>query len=152
MASVSTSHLILFIASLLIAASVAGTFTSGVQRLSSALGDRSIDVMQDVRTDVEIISDPGSSAVYNSSDDGNITLLVKNTGRRDLEAESDKVDVLIDGRYQPNVTLNVVDGPYWTVGNVVRMEIDPAQTLADGDHRVTVIVNEDTQTLRFRTP
>ncbi|WP_158056504.1 flagellar protein G [Halorussus halophilus] len=152
MASVSTSHLILFIASLLIAASVAGTFTSGVQRLSSALGDRSVDVMEDVRTDVEIISDPGSSAVYDGDGEGNVTLLVKNTGRRDLEAENDKIDVLIDGKYQVDVTLTVVDGQYWTVGNVVKVEIDPAQTLANGDHRVTVIVNEDTQTLRFRTP
>ena len=153
MASVSTSHLILFIASLLIAASVAGTFTSGVQRLSSALGERSIDVMEDVRTDVEIISDPGSGAVYDAS--GNtetVTLLVKNTGRRDLEAESDKIDVLIDGRYQTSVDLTVVDGSAWTVGNVVEVEITPSQPLSDGDHRVTVIVNEDTQTLRFRTP
>ncbi|MFC7079996.1 CARDB domain-containing protein [Halorussus caseinilyticus] len=107
MASVSSSHLILFIASLIIAASVAGTFTQGVQRLSSALGDRSIDVSGDIRTDISIISDPGSGAVYNESEN-NVTVLVKNTGSRSLPAESDRIDVLIDGQYQATATVTVL--------------------------------------------
>jgi len=148
-ASVSTSHLILFIASLLIAASVAGTFTQGVQRLSSALGDRSVDVSSDVRTDVEVISDPGSNAVYNESSE-TLTLLVKNTGSRDLDASPDRVDVLIDGRYQPNVSTTVVDGPYWRVGNVVRITVELGSALADGDHRAKVIVSGDEEVLEFR--
>ena len=153
MASVSTSHLILFIASLLIAASVAGTFTQGVQRLSSALGDRSIDVSGDVRTNVEIISDPASGAVYDAAagENGVVTLLVKNTGSRDLEASSDQIDVLLDGRYQTGLTLEVVDGPAWTVGNVVRITIPLARTLGDGDHRVKIIVRGDEEVLQFRT-
>ena len=151
MASVSTSHLILFIASLLIAASVAGTFTQGVQRLSSALGDRSIDVSGDVRTDVEIISDPGSAAIYNSSGNENVTVLVKNTGSRDLEASSDQIEILLDGKYQANVPVTVVDGTAWRVGNVAKITISPAQSLDDGDHRVKVIVNGDEEILKFRT-
>ncbi|WP_115863776.1 flagellar protein G [Halorussus litoreus] len=149
MASVSTSHLILFIASLLIAASVAGTFTQGVQRLSSALGDRSVDVSSDVRTDVEVISDPGSDAVYDNSSE-TLTLLVKNTGSRDLDASPDRMDVLVDGRYQPNVSTTVVDGSYWRVGNVVRIEVGLGSEVADGDHRAKVIVSGDEEVLEFR--
>jgi len=147
-ASVSSSHLILFIASLLIAASVAGTFTQGVQRLSSALGDRSLDVAQDVRTDVEIISDSGSDAIYDDSTD-TVTVLVKNTGSLDLPADSDQIEVLVDGRYQVDVTVTVLDGEAWRVGNVVELEI--SETLDAGDHRVTVIVNNDEEVLEFRT-
>jgi flagellar protein FlaG len=147
-ASVSSSHLILFIASLLIAASVAGTFTQGVQRLSSALGDRSLDVAQDVRTDVEIISDSGSDAIYDDSTD-TVTLLVKNTGSLDLPADSDQIEVLVDGGYQVDVTVTVLDGEAWRVGNVVELEIP--ETLDTGDHRVTVIVNNDEEVLEFRT-
>ena len=151
MASVSTSHLILFIASLLIAASVAGTFTQGVQRLSSALGDRSIDVSGDVRTDIEIISDPGSGAVYNSSGNENVTVLVKNTGSRDLEASSDQIEILVNGKYQTNVAVTVVDGSAWRVGNVAEITISLDQSLDSGDHRVKVIVNGDEEVLTFRT-
>ena len=152
MASVSSSHLILFIASLIIAASVAGTFTQGVQRLSSALGDRSLDVAKDVRTDVEIISDPGSGVIYNSDNQDNVTVLVKNTGSLNLEADSDQIDVLVDGRLQTDVTVTVADGDTWMVGNVAQLEINPDQTLNSGDHRVRVIVNGDEETLRFRIP
>ncbi len=149
MASVSTSHLILFIASLIIAASVAGTFTQGVQRLSSALGDRSIDVSGDIRTDIAIISDPASGAVYDDSGGGTVTVLVKNTGSRPLEAESDQIEVLVDGKYQTDVDITVLDGSAWRVGNVARLEID--QSLSDGDHRVKIIVNGDEEVLQFRT-
>ncbi|UPW00430.1 flagellar protein G [Halorussus gelatinilyticus] len=149
MASVSTSHLILFIASLIIAASVAGTFTQGVQRLSSALGDRSIDLSGDIRTDISIISDPASGAVYNSAGEENITVLVKNTGSRPLEAESDQLEVIVDGKYQTSIAVTVLDGSAWRVGNVVRLEID--QSLSGGDHRVKIIVNGDEEVLQFRT-
>ncbi|NHN59170.1 flagellar protein G [Halorussus rarus] len=149
MASVSSSHLILFIASLLIAASVAGTFTQGVQRLSSALGDRSLDVAKDVRTDIEIISDPGSvDAIYDDSGEGSLTVLVKNTGSLNLDADSGQIDVLVDGRLQTDVTVEVADGDTWMVGNVARLTI--TKSLEPGDHRVTVIVNGDEETLRFR--
>ncbi|WP_276301446.1 flagellar protein G [Halorussus lipolyticus] len=149
MASVSSSHLILFIASLIVAASVAGTFTQGVQRLSSALGDRSVDVSGDIRTDISIISDAGSSAIYQESGgDGMITVLVKNTGSRTLDAESDQIEVLVDGKYQPDVTVSVVDGSAWAGGNVAKVEIP--QSLGSGDHRVKIIVNGDSDVLRFR--
>lgn len=152
MASVSSSHLILFIASLIIAASVAGTFTQGVQRLSSSLSERSLDVSEDVRTDVEIISDSGSSAVYNSSGEENITVLVKNTGSRDLVADSGQIDVLVDGRYQTNVTFEVFGGEPWRISDVVRIEISPEPSLDSGtDHRVAINVDGDEEILKFRT-
>lgn len=147
MASVSSSHLILFIASLIIAASVAGTFTQGVQRLSSALGERSIDVSSDIRSDISIISDPGSGAIAN---DDEITVLVKNTGSRSLDAESDQIEVLVDGKYQTGVSVTVVDGAVWDVGNVAKLTIS-APSLSSGDHRVKIIVNGDEDILRFRT-
>ncbi|WP_132059369.1 CARDB domain-containing protein [Halorussus amylolyticus] len=150
MASVSSTHLILFIASLLIAASVAGTFTQGVQRLSSALGERSLDVSQDVRTDVEIISDPGGDAMYDSESE-NLTVLVKNTGSESLDADASQIDVLVDGEYQTGVSVNVIGGSAWTPGNVVEVEVDLLEPLTGSDHRVKVIVNNDHEVLQFRT-
>ncbi|MGB9965988.1 flagellar protein G [Halobacterium hubeiense] len=147
MASVSSSTLIIFIASILVAASVAGTMTNGVQRLSGALGDRSVDVSDEIRTDVEVISDPGSpSAIY---DNGTITLLVKNTGSNTLPARPGAFDVLVDGQYVVPSNVTVLDGETWQTGDVVRVTLE--QELAEGDHRIAVTVNGDEELLEFRT-
>ncbi|MFB6083631.1 MAG: CARDB domain-containing protein [Halorientalis sp.] len=152
MASVSVSHMILFIASIMVAASVAGVFTDTVGRVSQAISDRGLSVSENVRTDIEVISDSGSAAVYNETT-GNITLYVKNTGSRELRSEAAGIDVLVDGEYETDVTVTVVGGAEsWDSGGVVRLEISPngGDGLTSGDHRVKVIVNEDEEVFRFR--
>jgi len=146
--SVSASHLILFIASLVIAAGVAGTFTQGISRLSDGIDDQSLEVSEEVRTDIEVISDAGSP-VYNNSTN-TVTLLVKNTGTADIPADSRFIEILIDGRYRTNVTITVVDGEMWQPNNVIRLEIGETD-LTPGDHRVKLIVNGDEEVFRFRT-
>ncbi|MFB6122477.1 MAG: flagellar protein G [Haloferacaceae archaeon] len=149
MASVSSETLILFIASILVAASVAGTMTNGVNRLSGALGDRSIDVSHEIRTDIEIISDPGSANVYNNTTDV-VSLLVKNTGSQSLSTNPGGIDVLVDGQYEAAVNVTVVDGTDWREGNVVRLNVSNV-ALSSGDHRATVEVNGNREVLEFRT-
>lgn len=149
MASVSTAHLILFIASLVVAASVAGTFTNEVQRLSGALGDRGLDVSKQIRTDVEVISDADAGNVYNASNEENVTVLVKNTGSRNLAGDPHELDVILDGEYQTDLSVTVIGGGGWGVGTVARVEIN--QSLDPGDHRVKLIVNEDEEVFEFRT-
>lgn len=146
MASVSVSHLILFIASIVIAASVAGVFTNEVGRLSEAIGDQGVDVSEDIRTDIEIISDAGSP-VYDGT---NITLLVKNTGTRALTADARFVDVLVDGEFQTAVTVSVLDASSWGIGDVAEIEVQP-DPLSSGDHRVVVVVDGDEEVFEFRT-
>jgi flagellar protein FlaG len=147
MASVSASHLILFIASLVIAAGVAGTFTQGISRLSQGIDDQSLEVAEEVRTDVEVISDAGSP-VYDDAN-GTVTLLVKNTGTSEIPADGRFVDVLLDGQYRTNVTITVVDGTAWRPSNVVRLVIGGAD-LSAGDHRAKLIVNGDEEVFAFR--
>lgn len=150
MASVSVSHLVLFIAALLVAVSVTGAMTGSVADISESLEEQSLDTSQRIDTDVTVISDPGSDAVY---DDGNgtVTVLVKNTGRNTLSADPERYDVLLDGRYVPanRTSATVLDGERWEPGNVLRLEIDAS--LASGEHRAVVIVNGDEATLRFAT-
>ena len=147
MASVSTSHLILFIASMVVAAGVAGTFTSTVSDVTAAMEDQSLDVSEQIRTDVEVISDP-AAGVYDDGA-GNVTVLVKNTGSTDIAADPAVVDVLVDGVYRTNVTLTVVDGGTWGEHDVVRLAVSTG-TLDPGDHRLKLIVNGDEEVFRFR--
>jgi len=146
MASVSVSHLILFIASMAIAASVAGVFTSSIGELSNAVSEQGLDVSSEVRSDVEIISDGGSDAIYDS---GTITLYVKNTGSETLAPVPGQMDVFVDGQFatEYTVTLEPNGGDSWRAGDVVRVEI--SQSLSGGDHRVKLIVNGDEEVFEF---
>jgi flagellar protein FlaG len=149
-ASVSVSSLILFIAAMVIAAGVAGTMMTSVQSVSDAFGERSDDLARDIETEVTIISDPGSGAVYDA-DTETITVLLKNTGDRSLPARASAVDVLVDGQYvsADATRLTVVDDSDWRPGAVVRLEVD--RSLASGSHRLAVNVNDDREVLRFYT-
>lgn len=149
MASVASSTLILFIASLLIAASVAGTMTTGVERLGAALGDRSADVSSEIRTDIDIISDAGSpNAVYDANQK-ELTLLVKNTGSQTLSNESANFEIIVNGTYQHNVSSRVINSDSWRPGTVVDVTVHGVD-LSTGDHRVLVIVNGDRELFEFR--
>ena len=151
MASVSSSTLIIFIASILVAASVAGTMTNGVSRLGDALGDRSVDISNEVRTDIDVISDAGSDSVYDNGTE-NVTLLVKNTGSRTLSTDPDTIDVIIDGAYHTDVSTEVISADdEWTEGAVLRLEINVSDGLSSGSHRAVVIVNDDRETFEFST-
>lgn len=141
--------MVLFIAALLVAASVAGTLTSEVTRLGDAISDRSLDVAGDVRADTEIISDPGAG-VYNASEDENVTVYVRNTGSSALRAEPSTFDVLLDGTYRTNVTVSLVgDATAWGQGEVVELRVH-APGLEAGDHRLKLVVHADEEVLQFR--
>lgn len=153
MASASVSHLVIFIASILVAGTVAGALVTGVDRISHSMTERTETTSEQIRTDLTIISDPGSGAVYEETNgSGNVTVLVKNTGSRNLLAVDDAVDVLIDGEFVPrsNVTVTSLEGEseVWHTGSVVRIRV--RQTLDAGDHRVQVTANGETEVLRFR--
>lgn len=146
MASVSVTHMILFIASIIVAASVAGVLTQEVTRLSDAIDEEGIDVASEIRTDIEIISDAGSDGVYDGTN--NVTLLVKNTGSRRLPLDPDQLEVLVDGQYRVNVSLSVVDGESWDVNNVAKVNVTVG-ALANADHRVYLQINGDEEVFEF---
>ncbi|SNR49370.1 flagellar protein FlaG [Halorubrum ezzemoulense] len=159
MASVPVSHLILFIASLVIAAGVVGTITTGVDRVSAAVDDAGLDATEQLRTDVTIISDP-SAGVYNATE-GNVTLLIKNTGTYRLAPDGSDLDVVFDGGYvrpsELSGTLVSADGANaWSRGDVLRLTISVNDIdgvnggLVDGDHRVFITVNGDEELFQFR--
>ena len=149
MAIVSSETLILFIATVLVAGSVAGALTGGVNQLSSALGDRSSDVSEEIRTDVDIISDPASGAVYDDSEK-TVTLLLKNTGSNTLSQDPSTIDVVIDGVYQANVSTVVLDDSIWSTGSVLRVTVGDVDLATGTDHRIVVTVNGNTERFPFR--
>ena len=154
MASVSASHLIIFIASLVIAAGVVGTLTTGVDRVSSAIDDRSLDVSQQVRMDMAIISDPGADYTVGS----NLTIYVRNTGSQGVPIENaESVDIVFNGQFVTNSHTTITDAnsgdDVWRPGEVVEITISNAESRYDfgsGTNRLVLTVNEDEETFEFR--
>lgn len=150
MASVSVSHLVLFIASLLIAASVAGTLVTGVDSLSDAFSDQSLRTSDSIETDISIISDTGSDRMYDGT---NVSVLVKNTGATTLPPDVDRIDILVDGVFIPseNATVEVIDGSAaheWASSEVVRINV--TRNLDLGEHRVSISVQGSEDVVTFR--
>lgn len=145
MASASASTLIIFIAAIGVAAAVSGTMVETVTDISDSFDEQGADVERQIDTDIEIISDSGSGAVYDGT---NVTVLVKNTGARTVATE--EMDVLLDGRYVAGAdyeTTVVGGGGAWVEDAVVRLEM--TASLDAGDHRVLVVVNGQREVLRF---
>ena len=151
MASVSVSHLIIFIASLVVAAGVAGTLTTGVERVSNAVEDGSLDVSQQVRTDIDVVSDP-KSPTLDAND--NVTVYVRNTGSQGIFIQPDSIDMVLNGDFVPNSEFTVTDanGDRTTArpGDVMAIEINNDNGYVNtGDNRLYITVNSDEEVYEF---
>jgi len=155
MGSVSASHLVIFIASLVVAAGVAGTLVTEIDRVSQSITEQSDGMSEQIESDIRIISDtsPDAGGIYDDAED-NVTLLVKNTGSVDLTASADSIDLLIEGRFiNPGaVTVELIEGDEseWEPGEVVRIEADTESVDIEGETRVSVTANENEATVLFR--
>lgn len=151
MASVSATHLVLFIAAVLVAAAVAGTVTESASRLGSAIEADSETDADLVDAEVVVVSDADSpAAVYNNTSD-TMTLYVKNVGGRTLPADPEDVTVLVNGNYQSDVETTVLEDTAWRPGAL--LEVRVTVTLADGARtRVVVAPTGARDLFVFTTP
>jgi len=148
---VSSAHLVLFIAAILVSAAVAGTVTESASRVGSAVEADSDLESQRVDADVRIVSDADSpTAVYDDSSE-TLTLYVKNVGGRTLPSKPDDVPVLVNGNYQSDVQTTVLDGDAWRPGTLLELSVNV--TLADGaETRVVVTPTGARDLFVFTTP
>lgn len=149
MSGVSASHLVIFIASIVVAAGVAGTLVTQVDRVSTSIVSQNEDVEERIDADIRIISDTGSpDSIYDSGTD-NLTLYVKNTGGTELTPNAGSIDVLVEGSFNSPDIVSRVDGQNdrWPPGTVLEVTVEGIDI--SGDTRVTVSVRENEDTIRF---
>ena len=152
MSGVSASHLIIFIASIVVAAGVAGTLVTQVDRVGTSIADQNEDIEGQIDADIRIISDTGSPGSIYDADTEDLTLYVKNTGETELRPDPDSVDVLIEGSFIAPTGVERVDddtADRWPPGSVVEVTVDTSGTTIDGDTRVTVAIRDNEDTIRF---
>ncbi|MBM4248176.1 MAG: flagellar protein G [Euryarchaeota archaeon] len=138
MPGTSASHMIFFIASMIVATAVAGIFVTTVINLAGDIREAADDEAKQFNTQVTIINDP-SAMPYNDTC-STLVLYVKNIGSNILG--SNTVTILINGTYftRDNMTFRLLDGATeW--GKEVVLEITLTNiTLATGDHSLKLIV------------
>ncbi len=142
---------------MIVAAGVAGTLVTTVTDVSSSVSTQTGNTADAIDTDIAIISDAGSDAVYDEDDeddgdDGTVTLYVKNTGEKTLASDGTGLDVLVDGEYvsSDELEIEIHDDDHWRSGAVAELEID--RTLETGEeHRAVVTKNDSRAVFEFRT-
>lgn len=134
-AETSTTHLIFFIAAMVIAAGVVGVIYSNVNSFAGASRESASTLSKQLKTDITIINDP--SRIPKTGD--NYTFYVKNTGKSNLAPEY--VTVIINGEIIPagDVTMTVInDTAVWRPSDVLALNVMYAAMPA-GDNNIRII-------------
>ncbi|WP_161490769.1 hypothetical protein [Methanonatronarchaeum thermophilum] len=138
LAGASGSELIIFIASILIAASVAGVITTEVYFATDSFRESATNIDNQIRGDITIINDP--SMIPN--DDETMEIYVKNTGASTLPGDPNKTNVLVDGTHKTNIELDIINSDVWNPGDTaqINVPIDPEQHNSGDDIKIMVYV------------
>ncbi|MCG7841011.1 MAG: hypothetical protein MIO87_03760 [Methanomassiliicoccales archaeon] len=143
MADTSVTHTIFFIASVIVAASLAGVFIGISQEMSHSINEHGDQIRDLAESDIVIINDPAMMPYSN----GILTLYLKNLSPRIL---GQVLDIFIDGTWETNYT--VLDQQLernWPPSGVLTLNLNVA--LSEGDHQVKVVLLNGASTeLEFR--
>jgi flagellar protein FlaG len=134
-ADTSSTHLIFFIAAMVIASGVVAVIYSNVNSFAGASMESASTVSKQLKTDITVINDPSNIPKTGA----NYTFYVKNTGRSNLAPEH--VTVIINGEMisDDNVTKTVINGTtIWRPADVLQLNVNYA-SMPSGDNRIKVI-------------
>ena len=156
MSGVSASTLIIFIASILVAAGVAGTLVTTVGEISTSAETKGDAITESIDAEIQLLNDGGGADFYTENGDGtaNVTVYVRNTGSTTLTKRPDELDVLINGLFVRNENLNVTSmngdpEPAWVEGEVIEIEIGLDEQLDGSGNRLTVSTRGAERSLEF---
>jgi flagellar protein FlaG len=128
--STSGTHMIFFIASMLVAVSLVTVFVSTIYSLSGSMKESGDLLSSRMTTKIEIINDP--SDVPNNP----LVIYVKNTGSSVIDANS--VTLLVDGEaVSPSSLVILGGGTHWNSTETLAITVNT--TLSSGEHTVKVV-------------
>ncbi len=142
----SATHIILFIAGIILASSVAYTLSVTTGKIAIGIEEKGKVMMNHLSGDIEIINDPLRIPLKS----GKYVFYVKNTGERNLLFTNSTVDVLIDGSIVPGTEITIVNPSSGVLGVSETGEIRVNTTLSSGDHRLKIVVDGISDTMTFR--
>jgi flagellar protein FlaG len=157
MSGVSASTLVIFIASILVAAGVAGTLVTTVGEISTSAETRGDAVTESIDSDIELLNDGGGADFYIENDTAgtaNITVYARNTGSSTLSKDPNELDVLVNGQFIQTINLNVTSmngdaGVAWDQDEVIEIKISLDEQLSGSGNRLTVSPSGTERSLEF---
>ena len=156
MSGVSASTLVIFIASILVAAGVAGTLVTTVGDISTSAETRGDAITESIDSEIELLNDGGGSKFYvEDGDQANITVYVRNTGTTTLLKSDDEIDVLVNGLFVDSDRLEITsmngntDDRAWAEDEVIEIVIMLEEPLEGSGNRLTVSPPGTERSLEF---
>ncbi|WMW24322.1 flagellar protein G [Methanolobus sediminis] len=151
-AETAVTHMIFFIAAMILAVSVVVLISGNVQSMIASSSASSKLVSEQMRTDITIVNDP--EIIPYDGGSGKYTFYAKNTGKTELVPEY--VTVLVDGiLIEPtSVDAALTDGDVvWRPGDILTLNVTTEPSpLETGDHRVLVAAeNGKSGAMSFKT-
>lgn len=139
----SVSHIMFFIAAVLVAGSLAGAFIGIANSMGQTIEDRGDAIGDQLQSDITIINDP----VVVPYSDSTLTLYVKNTGTATLTKTD--LTILVDGLFWNYTIAGGSAGAGWLPQKVLELEIEVV--LLPGDHVAKVVTaNGVSDQMQFR--
>ncbi len=131
--STSATHIIFFIASVVIAASFVGVAASAIINISNGIQERGDMLANQLSGDFKIINDPEHMS------NNPLVLYLKNTGKVPLSTSH--ITVLIDGINEDDFT---VSNDTWMPGQTITLTINV--DLEQGNHVVKIVLENGIST------
>jgi len=134
MPATGATHLIFFIAAMVIASALVGGFYVVIEDLNDGMVARSDAEQKSIRSRVEVINDLVAMPYNNTSKE--LVVYVKNTGAQGLDPNL--TVVFIDG-FHHNFTWRLVGGAAeWMPGSTVELVVEDCYLAPMSDHSVKV--------------
>lgn len=143
MADVSVTHTMFFVASVIVAASLAGVFVGISNEMAKSISDEADRLDELADSEFAVLNDP-AMVPYSG---GVLTIYLKNLSSRMMRGQ---VDVFVDGTLVTECTFTLQGaGGQWAPGTVMTVNITKA--LGQGDHNLRLVLDNGVdQELRFR--
>ncbi|WP_094228051.1 flagellin [Methanolobus psychrotolerans] len=151
-ADTAVTHMIFFIAAIILAISAVAIISADVQSMIASSGTSSKLLSEQMRTDITIVNDPKVIPFDNVSK--KYTFYAKNTGKTEMVPEY--VTVLVDGILigPTDIDVDLADGDVvWRPGDILILSITTVPSPLDsGDHRILVAAeNGKSGAMSFKT-
>ena len=131
--SVTGSHVVFFIASVIAAGAVSGVFMAATFNINSSLTEKSQRVQEELDNEYAIINDP--ELIPNEN--GYYVFYLKNLGGKKLISTNQTIQVFIDGIIIQDTEYSFSDTTVLT-GDVVLLQIDE-NSISSGNHKLRVV-------------
>jgi archaeal flagellar protein FlaG len=143
-ADTSVTHMIFFVAAIIVAGSMAGVFLTVGYNVAVSIDHSSDALSEQMNTGIRIINDPAMMPYTGN----NLSVYVENTGTELITPST--LAIMLDGIFINDSTSQIMGGgARW--GPSVVLQINIVEPLASGDHYVKIVTKSGvSDTLAFR--